>query len=185
MMTPGEIAARLDERFRLLTGGSRTAVERHQTLRQAVDWSYDLLEPQERVILSRLGVFAGGFTLDAAEAVVAGDGIEAFDVLDGVGQLVDKSLVVADETSLGTRYRLLETIRQYALERLDDEGVTDAVRRRHAEWCVGVHRARSRSRCSVRTNGPGASAWIVRSTTFGARSRGQWNATTPISRCGW
>ncbi len=141
MMTPGEIAARLDERFRLLTGGSRTAVERHQTLRHAVDWSYDLLEPQERSILSRLGVFAGGFTLDAAEAVVAGDGVEAFDVLDGVGQLVDKSLVVADETSLGTRYRLLETIRQYALERLDDEGATDAVRRRHAEWCVAFTHA--------------------------------------------
>ena len=74
MMTPGEIAGRLDERFRLLTGGARTAVERHQTLRQAVDWSYDLLAPRERELLNRLGVFAGGFTLDAAVSVAAGDG---------------------------------------------------------------------------------------------------------------
>ncbi len=136
MMTPAEIAARLDERFRLLTGGSRTAVERHQTLRQAVDWSYDLLRPLERGVLDHLGVFAGGFTLDAAEAVVAGDGIDRVDVFDGVAQLVDKSLVVAERAGDETRYRLLETIRQYALERLDDAGITDAVRRRHAEWCA-------------------------------------------------
>ena len=120
MMSPQEIAARLDERFRLLTGGSRTAVERHQTLRQAVDWSYDLLDERERTILDRLGVFAGGFTLDAAEAVVGGDDIDPLDVLDGVAQLVDKSLVVAEREHHDTRYRLLETIRQYALERLDD-----------------------------------------------------------------
>jgi predicted ATPase/class 3 adenylate cyclase len=136
MMTPAEVAARLDERFRLLTGGSRTAVERHQTLRQAVDWSYDLLEPRERTILDRLGVFAGGFTLDAAEAVVSGTGVDAIDVMDGIAQLVDKSLVVAEPEDGGTRYRLLETIRQYALERLDDAGATDVVRRRHAEWCA-------------------------------------------------
>jgi predicted ATPase/class 3 adenylate cyclase len=136
MMTPAEVATRLDERFRLLTGGSRTAVERHQTLRQAVDWSYDLLEPRERTILDRLGVFAGGFTLDAAEAVASGDAVDALDVMDGIAQLVDKSLVVAEPEEGGTRYRLLETIRQYALERLDDAGAADAVRRRHAEWCA-------------------------------------------------
>ena len=84
MMTPAEIAARLDERFRLLTGGSRTAVERHQTLRQAVDWSYDLLDPRERTVLNRIGVFAGGFTLDAAESVAEGSDIEAYDVLDAI-----------------------------------------------------------------------------------------------------
>jgi predicted ATPase/class 3 adenylate cyclase len=136
MMTPAEVATRLDERFRLLTGGSRTAVERHQTLRQAVDWSYDLLEPRERTMLDRLGVFAGGFTLDAAEAVVSGDGVDALDVMDGIAQLVDKSLVVAEQHDGGTRYRLLETIRQYALERLEQAGSTDTVRRRHAEWCA-------------------------------------------------
>jgi predicted ATPase/class 3 adenylate cyclase len=136
MMSPDEIASRLDERFRLLTGGNRTTVERHQTLRQAVDWSYDLLDDRERALLNRLGVFAAGFTLEAAETVAAGDGLDAFDVLDGLGQLVDKSLVVADDTISGTRYRLLETIRQYSLERLDQAGETDAVRRQHAQWMV-------------------------------------------------
>jgi predicted ATPase/class 3 adenylate cyclase len=136
MMSPAEIAARLDERFRLLTGGSRTAVERHQTLRQAVDWSYDLLSPLERGLLNCLGVFAGGFTLDAAEIVVAGDEIERVQVLDGIAQLVDKSLILVERSDEETRYRLLETIRQYALERLDDAAATDAVRRRHAEWCA-------------------------------------------------
>jgi predicted ATPase/class 3 adenylate cyclase len=136
MMTPAEVATRLDERFRLLTGGSRTAVERHQTLRQAVDWSYDLLTPRERDILARLGVFAGGFTLEAAEAVVSGDGIDAIDVMDGIAQLIDKSLVAADREDGESRYRLLETIRQYALERLEDAGAADRVRRRHAEWCA-------------------------------------------------
>ncbi len=157
MMTPSEIAARLDERFRLLTGGSRTAVERHQTLRQAVDWSYDLLEPREREILDRLGVFAGGFTLDAAEAVVSGGDIDEIDVLDGVAQLVDKSLVVADREGDETRYRLLETIRQYALERLDDAGMTDVVRRRHAEWCVEFM-----ERASTGMRGTDEIAWIAR-----------------------
>jgi predicted ATPase/class 3 adenylate cyclase len=154
MMTPGEIAERLDERFRLLTGGARTAVERHQTLRQAVDWSYDLLEPREQELLNRLGVFAGGFTLDAAESVAAGGGIETFDVLDGLGQLVDKSLVVADTTPSGTRYRLLETIRQYALERLEDADETDTTRRRHATWFAGFV-----AEASAGTQGPDEATW--------------------------
>ena len=157
MMTPAEIAARLDERFRLLTGGSRTAVERHQTLRQAVDWSYDLLAPLERGALDRLGVFAGGFTLDAAEAVVAGDGIDRVDVLDGVAQLVDKSLVVVERAGDETRYRLLETIRQYALERLDDAGATDAVRRRHAEWCAAFM-----ADASIGVRGRDELQWVAR-----------------------
>jgi predicted ATPase/class 3 adenylate cyclase/tetratricopeptide (TPR) repeat protein len=133
MMSPGEIARRLDERFRLLTGGSRTAVERHQTLRAAVDWSYALLDPHEQAFLDRLGVFAGGFTLEAADAV-AGDGVSNLDVLDRLGQLVDKSLVVPEDVDGDTRYRLLETIRQYALEHLDTAGATDDVRGRHAEY---------------------------------------------------
>jgi predicted ATPase len=136
MMSPQEIAARLDERFRLLTGGSRTAVERHQTLLRAVEWSYELLDERERTVLDRLGVFAGGFTLEAAEAVVSDDDIDALDVLDSIAQLVDKSLVEPEREQHGTRYRLLETIRTYALERLDDRGGTDALRRRHASWCA-------------------------------------------------
>jgi predicted ATPase/class 3 adenylate cyclase len=136
MMSPGEISARLDERFRLLTGGARTAVERHQTLRRTVDWSYDLLTEPERSLLNRLSVFSSGFTLDAAESVASDEGL---DVLEGLGQLVDKSLVVADAEADGsTRYRLLETIRQYALEALEDSGETDAIRRRHGEWCASL-----------------------------------------------
>jgi len=130
-----QIAARLDDRFRLLTGGSRTAVPRQQTLRALIDWSYDLLAEPERVLLRRLSVFAGGWTLEAAEAVCAGDGLDHDEVLDVLAQLVNKSLVVADrEQGQETRYRLLETIRQYALERLAASGEADAIRRRHAEY---------------------------------------------------
>jgi hypothetical protein len=134
-MTPAEIAGLLDERFRLLTGGRRTAVERHQTLRATVDWSYSLLGSSERVVFERLSVFSGGFSLDAARAVVAGDGVEAWDVLDAVGALVAKSMVVAEDTGGEvTRYQLLETLRQYGRERLEEKGETDRWRRRHAGY---------------------------------------------------
>jgi predicted ATPase len=132
-MTPAEIAGLLDERFRLLTGGRRTAVERHHTLRAVVDWSYGLLSATERTVFDRLAVFSGGFTLAAATAVVNGDGIEGWDIVDAVGGLVAKSMVVA-EPGAGehTRYQLLETLRQYGRERLDEGGDTDRWRRRHA-----------------------------------------------------
>jgi hypothetical protein len=134
-MTPAEIAGLLDERFRLLTGGRRTAVERHQTLRATVDWSYSLLGATERVVFERLSVFSGGFSLDAARAVIAGERVEAWDVLDAVGALVAKSMVVA-ENSDGevTRYQLLETLRQYGRGRLEDKDETDHWRRRHATY---------------------------------------------------
>jgi predicted ATPase/class 3 adenylate cyclase len=133
-MTPTEIAARLDDQFRLLTRGRRTGVERHQTLRRAIDWSYDLLSHDERVVLQRLSVFAGGFMLDAAEAVTGADGIDALDVLDHLETLVRRSLVVADQASGQTRYRLLETIRQYGQDRLEEVGQEHAVGRRHATY---------------------------------------------------
>jgi predicted ATPase len=133
-MTPAEIAALLDERFRLLSGGRRTAVERHQTLRAAVDWSYSLLSASERAVFDRLGVFSGGFTLGSATAVVTGDGVEGWVVVDAVGGLVAKSMVVAEPgDDEHTRYQLLETLRQYALDRLDDYGQADDWRRRHAQ----------------------------------------------------
>jgi len=158
VMSADEIAGRLDERFRLLTGGSRTAVERHQTLRAAVDWSYGLLEPEERVLLDRLGVFAGGFTLDAAETVGADDEGWSGDVLDDLAQLVDKSLVVAEEDADGgTRYRLLETIRQYAIAHLNDAEATDAIRRRHAQWCV-----RLVADAAAGSRGPDEPRWVRR-----------------------
>ncbi len=131
-MAPAKILERLDERFRMLTGGSRTAVARHQTLQAAVDWSYELLSDDESSVLDRLSVFAGGFTLDAAEAVASDDDIDAFDVLEHVGALVDKSLVVADPGE--ETYRLLETIRQYAAGRLAAAGLAQRARARHAAY---------------------------------------------------
>jgi predicted ATPase/class 3 adenylate cyclase len=134
-MTPAEIAGLLDERFRLLTGGRRTAVERHQTLRATVDWSYALLSPTERVVFDRLAVFSGGFTMAAARAMVTGGGADDWDVVEAVAGLVAKSMVVAEPgDGEHTRYQLLETLRQYGRERLDDEGDTDRWRRRHAQY---------------------------------------------------
>jgi predicted ATPase/class 3 adenylate cyclase len=133
-MSPADIATRLDERFRLLTGGRRTAVERHQTLRATVDWSYSMLDERERAVFDRLGVFVGGFDTTAAEAVVTGADIESWDVVDALVDLVGKSMVVAEETADGgTRYQLLETLRHYARERLDEHDDGDRWRRRHAE----------------------------------------------------
>jgi predicted ATPase/class 3 adenylate cyclase len=132
-MSPDDLVARLDQRFKLLTKGSRAALARQQTLRATIDWSYDLLDPTERLVLDRMSVFAGGCDLAAAEAVLAGDDLDAFEVDDVLGQLVDKSLVVADDTDQGVRYRLLETIRQYAQEQLEASGDGGEVRRRHAD----------------------------------------------------
>jgi predicted ATPase/class 3 adenylate cyclase len=140
-LSVNEIAQRLDQRFRLLTGGRRTALERHQTLRGAVDWSYELLEKSEARAFNRLAVFAGGFTLDGTEAVVSDDGIDASDVLDVLSRLVARSMVVADESEGTTRYRLHETMRQYARERLDDAGEGDVVRGRHAVYYVAFAEA--------------------------------------------
>jgi predicted ATPase/class 3 adenylate cyclase len=137
-MTPQEIATRLDQRFRLLTGSSRATVERHQTLRRMIDWSYELLSQEEQRMLERLAVFAGGFSLDAAEATVATEDVEVFEVLDLVTGLVGRSLVVADEHGASTRYRLLETVRQYAEERLEEAGDAAAIRQRHAEHYVAL-----------------------------------------------
>ena len=123
MLAPEQIAARLGDRLGLLTGGSRTALPRHQTLRAALDWSYDLLTEQEQALLCGLAVFAGGFTLDAAEALgerrPAPGAVLRADVFDTLSQLVDKSLVVSEERDGGARCRMLETIRQYAAEHLE------------------------------------------------------------------
>lgn len=128
------IAARLNDRFRLLASGDRTVLPRQRTLRALIDWSYDLLAPPERTLFQRLAVFAGGWTLEAAEAVGAGGAIEAADVLELLARLVEKSLVIADIES--GRYRMLETVRQYALERLREAGDEEATRTRHLERCV-------------------------------------------------
>ena len=128
-----EILDSLHDRFRLLTGGARTAVRRQQTLRASVDWSHALLTEPERVLFRRLAVFLGGFDLDAAQAVAAGGEMQRFQVLDLLTLLVDKSLVVAENVGAATRYRLLETVRQYALEKLGESGEADAVRTHHRD----------------------------------------------------
>ena len=128
-----EIVDSLHDRFRLLTGGARTAVRRQQTLRASVDWSHALLSEPEQVLFRRLAVFLGGFDLDAAQAVAGGDDVERYQVLDMLTLLVDKSLVVAEESRGRTRYRLLETMRQYALEKLGESREADDVRIRHRD----------------------------------------------------
>jgi predicted ATPase len=136
-MTPEEIAQLLDERFRLLTGGRRTAVERHQTLRATVDWSYSLLSETERVVFDRLGVFPSSFDIEAACAVASGDGVDEWDVRDALRSLVTKSMVGTASGLRGTtRYQLLETMRQYARERLEEAGDADTRRRAHAAYFV-------------------------------------------------
>jgi predicted ATPase/class 3 adenylate cyclase len=139
VLPPEPLLARLEDRFRLLTGGSRTALERHQTLQAAVDWSYDLLTDHERALFNRLAVFAGGWTLEAAEAVCAGESVGTAAVLDLLTRLVDKSLVVVEDQPDGTaRYRLLETLRQYARQKLFGSGEADVVHRRHAAFYLAL-----------------------------------------------
>lgn len=136
-MSLQQVTERLDQRFRLLTGGARNAMPRQQTLQATVDWSFSLLTPPERRTLTRLSVFAGGFGLDAAEKLCAAAGADPVDVADLVGSLVSKSLVVADHDERAVRYRLLETIRQYAAQELLRTGGEEAVaelRTRHAEY---------------------------------------------------
>jgi predicted ATPase/class 3 adenylate cyclase/DNA-binding CsgD family transcriptional regulator len=133
-----EILESLHDRFRLLTGGARTAVRRQQTLRASVDWSHTLLTEPERVLLRRLAAFMGGFDFDAAQAVAGGGEVERYQVLDQLTLLVDKSLVAADDSGGRTRYRLLETVRQYALEKLGESGEADAVRTRHRDHYMAI-----------------------------------------------
>jgi predicted ATPase/DNA-binding winged helix-turn-helix (wHTH) protein len=126
------LRARLDERFQVLTGGTRATLRRHQTLRAALDWSYGLLSPDEQTVFRRLGVFVGGFTLQFAQEVAADEQIDRWAVLDLLGHLVDRSLVVADGEDV-PRYRLLETMRAFALEKLAAAGETPTLLKRHAE----------------------------------------------------
>lgn len=142
LLTPQEIAARIGDRFRLLAGGRR-ALSRHQTLRTAIDWSYDLLGEEERTLFRRLSVFTGGWTLEAAETVCESGG----DVLDILTRLVDKSLVAVERTETSeTRYRMLETTRQYAQDKLTEAGETAGQRARHGQWCLDLVRRYADSR---------------------------------------
>jgi predicted ATPase/class 3 adenylate cyclase len=154
-----ELASRLDQRFRLLTGGSRTALERQQTLRAAVGWSYSLLTGAEQVLLGRLSVFAGGFGLDAAEGVCGFTRIDVLNVADLLGSLVDKSLVVAEPAGGVLRYRLLETIRLFAAERLVEAGDDDAeaVAAAHCAHFLAVAET-----AAAHLTGPDQGSWLAR-----------------------
>ncbi|TMG81335.1 MAG: adenylate/guanylate cyclase domain-containing protein, partial [Betaproteobacteria bacterium] len=149
------IAARLHDRFRLLTSGSRTALPRQQTLRALIDWSYDLLSEAERAVFRRLAVFAGGWTLDAVEAVAADVEVRERDVLDLLTNLVEKSLVVVE--AAGGRYRLLDTVRQYAQERLTESGEEESVRMRHLACYVALA-----ENAGSQLTGPQQGVWLVR-----------------------
>jgi predicted ATPase/DNA-binding CsgD family transcriptional regulator len=134
MLTPEQIAHALSDRFHLLTGGARTVMPRHQTLEASIDWSYGLLSDGERALLRRLSVFVDGWRLEAAEQVCPGEGIDRYAVLDLLGGLVDKSLVITEDCGSEVRYRLLETIRQYATARLVDAGELNDLRERHLAY---------------------------------------------------
>ena len=139
VLSAEQIAERLDDSLRLLTRGNRTALPRHQTLRGAVQWSYDLLSDAERPLFDRLSVFRGGLTLEAVEAVCSGDGLESYEVLDVLSQLVDKSLVVVEQGPQGeARYRLLEVLRLYGAERLTETGESEDPRSRHAAFFLSM-----------------------------------------------
>ena len=158
VLPPEKILARLEDRFQLLTGGSRTALPRQQTLRAAVEWSYELLDAQERTLLNRLGIFSGGCTLEAAEDVCGGDGVPRDDVLDLVSHLIDKSLVGPSEGSDGgMRYGLLETIRAYARERSTAEGAIDSLTERHA-----LYYQKLAATAEAELQGPEQGTWLDR-----------------------
>ncbi len=157
IMSPSDIAARLDQRFQLLTGGRRSAAGRHQTLRAAIEWSYEMLDPQERALFERLGVFPGSFDADAVAGVAAGHGLEAWDVLDAGAGLVAKSMIVADEATGTTRYQMLETLRAFARERLEAAGELHEWFRRHAD-----HYTRFAEQADAALAGPDEVAWRTR-----------------------
>jgi predicted ATPase len=156
-MSVEELSQRLDQRFALLTDGSRAALPRHRTLRSMLDWSYDLLTDLERAMLRRVAVFAGGWTLASAEQVCAGNGIDASNVIEQLTSLVDKSLVVTDEHSGATRYRMLETVRQYALDRLRDSGEEAQWRASHLAYFVALAEEFSEA-----IEGPKQQSWLSR-----------------------
>jgi predicted ATPase/class 3 adenylate cyclase/two-component SAPR family response regulator len=152
-----KINERLDDMFRLLTGGSRTALPRQQTLRALIDWSYDLLSEPERALLRRMSVFSGGWNLEAAEAVCSDDGIEEWEVLDLLTSLVEKSLVVCEGQDVETRYWLLETVRQYSRDRLLEAAAVDTARERHRDFFLQLA-----ERAETKLRGSEQLVWLPR-----------------------
>ncbi len=155
-MSVDQVLERLTDRFRLLTGGSRSAPDRQQTLRMSIDWSHDLCNPDERELWRRLSVFTHGFELDAAEAVAAQEHT-SHDLLDVVASLVDKSILIREEHPGVVRYRLLDNLREYGLERLHEAGEFPELRRRHRDWYLMLL-----DRAEAEWIGPDQSSWITR-----------------------
>ncbi|WP_393085590.1 ATP-binding protein [Streptomyces sp. LN704] len=137
-LSPAQLLSRLEDRFRLLTGGGRDALPRHRTLRTAIGWSHELCTSEERLLWSRLSVFAGRFDLEAAEYVCGGDGLHADHVLDVLGALLAQSVLAREETPAGPRYRMLDSVRAYGADWLAASGDADRLRRRHRDWYMGL-----------------------------------------------
>ena len=152
-----QITKLLDDRFRLLTGGSRSALPRQQTLRAAIDWSHNLLSESERTLFRRLSAFVGGWTLEAAEAICSDEGIEEYKVLDLLTGLVDKSMVAVEEQTGEARYRLLETVRQYARDKLLESEEGEGLRARHLDWFLDLA-----ERAEPELRGPDRAEWLDR-----------------------
>jgi non-specific serine/threonine protein kinase len=178
VLSVGQVAARLTDRFRLLSGGGAGTPARHQTLRTLVDWSHDQLGGSERALFRRLAVFSGAFTLEAAESVGASAGVPAAEVLDVLSALVDRSLVSVTRRGAEVRFRLLETLRDYGRERLREGGDEEATLERHLDWCV-----REAEDAAAPLGGHEGAAWAARlddvhedmvSALRLAASRGRW-----------
>lgn len=175
VLSPAEILARLEDRFRLLTSASRSAAARHRTLRAAVDWSHDLLDEPERMVFRRLSVFAGGFSLNSAESVCTGGAIGRGDVLYLLGRLVEQSLVAVNRPArdqVGTRYGLLETLREYGKEKLDDVLEGNITRRRHAAHFLALAEA-----AAPHLKVTGGGEWLERLDLDGANLRAVFDET--------
>ena len=157
LLSPEQIADRLVDRFALLSNGNRTALPRYRTLRALVDWSHDLLDEQERILLRRLAVFVGGWTLEAAESVCAVDGLESDEILDCLAGLVSKSLVLIGAWSGEVRYWFLETLRAYATEKLREAGEESILHQRHCDWFLDLV-----EQAEAEMDGPMQSAWLRR-----------------------
>jgi len=188
VLSPEQIAERLSDALRLLNAGSRTALPRHRTIRGTLDWSFALLSPLEQRLLERLAVFAGTFSMEAAEAICPDDDLAVEDILDGVSTLVDKSLVVLDTTDHEARYRLLDTVRQYGEERLRAAGQWEPLRARHAEYFI----AGAEHAAPFVFAGAADPVWFTRLShnASNLRAAADWAAerperTEPALRLGW
>jgi len=177
LLSVEHIACRLDESFQLLAGGSRLAPPRQQTLSATLDWSYDLLPEPERRVFRRLSVFAGGWMLEAAERVCGDDQSSLPEMLDVLGWLIDRSLVVTERGGVdGVRYRLLEPVRQYAAEKLIVSGEEAATRTCHLSWCLSLA-----EEAEDELEGPAQLAWFARLDVEhdNLRAALTWSATDP------